>query len=90
MALFDRLFNEITWYLSQKNPGISVAGLNFEQKDNAFTVKASINTPVTLNPAQIDALQRHLQRTIDPRTKITVHSIVGGTATAESYTIWSE
>jgi len=90
LALYDRLLNEITWYLSQKTPGISVTGLDFEQKDNAFTVNASVNTPATLNPAQVNALQRHLQKNIDPRIKITIHSIVGGTATAESYTTWSE
>jgi len=90
LLLFDRLSNEITWYLSQRTPGISVAGLNFKLKDNSFTVKASVNTPATLNPIQVNALQRHLQNTIDPRIKITVQSIVGGTATAESYTTWSE
>jgi len=90
LLIFDRLSNEITWYLSQIALGISVAGLNFELKDNAFTVKASVNTPATLTPDQVNAVQRHLQSAIDPRIKITVHSIVGGTATAESYTTWSE
>ncbi len=90
LVLYDNLLNEITWYLSQETPGISVTGLNFEQKDNSVNVKATVNTPTTLNPAQVGALQRHLQNTVDPRIEITVHSIVGGTATAESYTTWSE
>ncbi|MEQ8176550.1 MAG: hypothetical protein ABRQ26_15975, partial [Syntrophomonadaceae bacterium] len=86
----DSLLNEITWYLSQDNPGISVAGLNFQQENNTVSVKASVNTPATLNPAEVNALQRHLKETVDPSIQIAVHSIVGGTATAESYTTWSE
>jgi uncharacterized hydrophobic protein (TIGR00271 family) len=90
LILYDSLLNEITWYLSQDNPGISVAGLNFQQENNTVSVKASVNTPATLNPAEVNALQRHLKETVDPSIQIAVHSIVGGTATAESYTTWSE
>lgn len=90
LILYDRLFNEITWYLSQEIPGIFVAELNFDQENNTIRVKTSVNTPATLNPAQVGALQRHLQATVDLRIHLTVHSIVGGTATAESYTTWSE
>lgn len=85
LILYDGLLNEINWYLSQEIPGISVAELNFEHKDTIVSVKASVNTPSTLNPAQVGAIQRHLQATVDPRIQITVHSIVGGIATAESY-----
>lgn len=90
LVLYDRLLNEVTWYVSQQTPGISVTELTFAHSDNIVDTKASINTPATLNPAQVDELQRHLQETIDPRIVITVHSIVGGTANAQSYTTWSE
>jgi len=90
LLLYDRLLNEILWYLSQLTAGISVVDLNFEIKDVQVDAKAHVNTPTTITPAQVNALQRHLQNSIDPRVKITVQSTVGGIANAESYTTWSE
>jgi len=58
--------------------------LCYRLKKNNANVKASVYTPATINPRQVDALQRHLKGAVDPHVQITVHSIVGGTATAES------
>jgi len=86
LDLYNRLQNEVTWYLSQEIAGITVADLNFQQVDQTLNVYASVNTPLTVNPALVSKLQKHLQTYIDPKIKITVRSMVGGTATADAYT----
>jgi len=85
LDLYNRLQNEVTWYLSQEIAGISVEDINFQKVDQTLNVYASVNTPLTVNPALVSKLQRHLQIYIDPNIKITVRSMVGGTATADAY-----
>ncbi|MEN6350689.1 MAG: TIGR00341 family protein [Syntrophomonas sp.] len=86
LDLYKSLLNEVTWYLSQDNQGIVIAELQFEQNENTISVYMAINTPITISPAKVAELQEHLHATIDPRIKLTVKSIVGGTANADAYT----
>lgn len=86
LELYNNLLNEITWYLSQDNQGIAIAELRFEQNENTLSVYTAVNTPLTIYPTRVAELQEHLQATIDSRIKLTVKSIVGGTANAEAYT----
>ncbi len=84
LDLYQRLTNEVIWYLSQQVEGIQLERLNFELVDSdTLQVKATIKTPITLGPSQVASLQEHLVQYIDPRIVITVNSRVGGTATAE-------
>jgi len=86
LELYKNLLNEITWFLSQDIEGLMIDELSFKQINAAVSVYTAINTPITLEPALVGELQKHLQATVDPRIRITVRSIVGGTATAEGYT----
>lgn len=86
LDLYAGLLNEISWYLAQQIDGVAVAELNFQQDADEVNVYVSVNTPHTVEPALVARLQTHLQNTIDPRTRITVRSIVGATASADAYT----
>jgi len=84
LELYNRLSNEIKWYLSQRLSGVVVEKLTFEHTDpNTVTVNTTVRTPVTLEPPLVAELQGHLALYIDPRIKLTIISEVGGTATAE-------
>jgi len=84
LDLYQRLTNEVTWYLSQQVEGIQLEKLIFELVNpDTLQVKATVKTPTTLGPSQVSSLQEHLVQYIDPRIVITVNSRVGGTATAE-------
>lgn len=85
LDIYNNLLNEIIWYLDQELGGITIADLNFRRVDQALNVYVSVNTSRTVDPALAAKLQRHLQRNIDPNIKITVRSVVGGTATADAY-----
>lgn len=84
--LYDRLLNEIIWYLSQNIAGgISVSEFSFQHSGDTVLAYAVVNTPLTVNPELVAKLQHHLQTYIDPSVEITVKSVVGGTATAGGY-----
>ncbi len=83
--LYDILLNEITWYLSQDISGIAVNQLKFEHQQDNIGVFATVNTPNTITPREVTELQEHLRITVDPRVKLTIKSVVGGAATADSY-----
>jgi len=86
LKLYDSLVNEIKWYLSQNIAGgVTISELSFQRADDTVNVYSAVDTPVTVDPALVSKLQWNLQNYIDPRIKITVKSIVGGTATANAY-----
>lgn len=84
IELYQKLLNEVTWYLSDQETGIMVEKLSFEHTSaDTIRVYATVKTPVTLGSSLVNNLQNHLIQSIDPRIKIIVNSKVGGTATAE-------
>lgn len=86
LELYKGLENEIVWYLSQEYQGIRIERLNFQHNQESLIVFAAVNTPSTIPPGKVAELQEHLSLTVDPRVKLIVKSIVGGTATADTYT----
>jgi len=80
---YEKLLNEVVWYLSEQVDGIKVEELRFETVDaDTIRVNATVRTPVTVGPAQVALLQEHLVSSIDPRIVMIVDSKVGGSATA--------
>lgn len=86
LDLYNRLFNEISWYSSQQTVGSSLERLNISRDNQALQVYAVIQCPATINPAIVAMMQDHLQAYIDPSVVLTVRSEVGGTATASEFT----
>lgn len=85
LELYKFMLNETTNYLSRKTAGATIVGLSFEQIDNVVNVYTSVNTPITLEPGMVAELQSQLQANVDSRIRLTIRSIVGGIATADSY-----
>lgn len=86
LDLYNRLANEIKWYLSYYvTEGVTLSELSFVRTEGTLDVYTEVNTPLTIQPEQVSNLQAHLQKNIDPQLEIVIKSVVGGTATANNY-----
>lgn len=90
LDLYNRLFNEISWYSSQLFEGSSLEQLNIQPREYGLKVYAVLQCPVTINPAMVTAMQAHLRTHIHPDIDLTVRTEVGATATANGFTSNSE
>lgn len=87
LDLYNHLLNGTNEYLAniQTIGGVTLLDLSFEHLDNSLNIFVTLNSPITLGPGWVDEFQKYIQTKVDLPTKVTIKSIVGGTATASSY-----